>query len=144
MAVYTTTTEQETEALARDFAAELRPGDVLAYRGGLGVGKTAFTRGLGEGLGVTDPVSSPTFSIANAYRGGRLLLVHFDLYRVSDGETLASTGYYDYMKQGDCVYAIEWSENIEEALPEDVIYISLKRVDDNTRRITITGGGDRF
>lgn len=145
MATYITTTERETEALGARVAAGLAGGDVLAFLGGLGAGKTAFTRGLGVGLGVIDPVCSPTFAIANVYRGGRLLLVHFDMYRITDSEALEATGYYDFMTENrETVYAVEWSERIEDALPEDAIRITFTVVDETTRRITIEGGGDRF
>lgn len=143
MAEYITTTEQETEKVAREFANTLSDGDVIAFRGGLGAGKTAFTRGLGEGLGVTDPVSSPTFAIASVYRGGRLLLAHFDMYRISGMDELEAVGYYDLMEQNrGIVYAVEWSENIKDALPDDVITVEIKRMGDTTRRITIERGRD--
>lgn len=141
MPTYTTSSPAETEALARRFAESLRAGDVVAYRGGLGVGKTAFTRGLAEGLGATDPVSSPTFAIANVYRGGRLLLVHFDMYRVDGMEALEGTGYYDYIAGGaPVVYAVEWSEKIEAALPDDAVTVTIETEGETARRITIEGG----
>lgn len=143
-ATATTYSERETEQWAAVFAAGLRPGDVIAFRGGLGAGKTAFTRGLAAGLGTADPVSSPTFAIANVYRGGRLLLVHFDMYRVAGMQALEETGYYDYMREHpDTVYAIEWSENIAPALPDDAIVVAIEAAGEQTRRITITGGGER-
>lgn len=141
MEKHITKSEQETEALGRALAETLSPGDVIAFRGGLGAGKTAFTRGLGAGLGVTDGVASPTFAIASVYRGGRLLLVHFDMYRVTGQEALEGTGYYDYIADGaPVVYAIEWSENIEDALPRGAITVAIARVDDHTREITIDRG----
>lgn len=141
MPTYHTTSEQETEALAERLAGTLRGGDVVAFRGGLGAGKTAFTRGLGRGLGVTDPVSSPTFAIANAYRGGRLLLVHFDMYRVETPEALEATGYYDFMEErDDVVYAVEWGERVEGALPGDAITVTLRITGESSRAITIEGG----
>lgn len=141
MREYTTKSERETEALAERLAATLRGGDVVAYRGGLGAGKTAFTRGLARGLGACDPVSSPTFAIANLYRGGRLLLAHFDMYRVSGPEALEATGYYDFLEENpDTVYAVEWSERIREALPDGAIVVTLERAGENVRHITIEGG----
>lgn len=145
MVKHTTTSEQETEALARELAGQLRGGDVIAFRGGLGAGKTAFTRGLGAGLGVTDHVCSPTFAIANVYRGGRLLLAHFDMYRITNAEALEATGYYDFLEETpDTVYAVEWAETIEGALPEDVIFVTMEQTGETTRAITIEGGGGRF
>jgi tRNA threonylcarbamoyladenosine biosynthesis protein TsaE len=142
MQTFTTTSEQETEALAARLAQRLSGGDVIAFRGGLGAGKTAFTRGLGTGLGVSDPVASPTFAIASVYRGGRLLLVHFDMYRIADAEALEVTGYYDFMaERDDVVYAIEWSENVADALPEDAIFVQIEPEGENLRHITISGKG---
>ena len=90
---------------------------------------------------VTDAVSSPTFAIVNVYRGGRLTLAHFDMYRVESAEALEDTGYYDLIADGaPVVYAIEWSENIEAALPEDTIFIIIERLGETSRRITIEGG----
>lgn len=132
---------QETESLAQSLAETLRPGDVIAFRGGLGAGKTAFVRGLAKGLGVTDEVSSPTFAIVNIYRGGRLTLAHFDMYRIESAEALEDTGYYDLIADGaPVVYAIEWSENIEQALPEDAIIVTITRTGEETRTIRIEGG----
>lgn len=141
MTEYVTHSEQETEKIAAAFADKLQRGDVIAFRGDLGAGKTAFTRGLAIGLGVKDPVSSPTFAIVNVYRGGRLQLAHFDMYRISGFADLDATGYYDIIRsQPDTVYAVEWSENIREALPEDAIVVSVYSLGDSTRRITIEGG----
>ena len=105
---------------------------------GLGAGKTAFTEGLAQGLGCTDPVSSPTFAIVNYYRGPRPL-AHFDLYRISTENDLCAAGFYDYLDQG-AVVAAEWSENFADLLAlEDPIRVDIQRVDENTRRITIEG-----
>lgn len=136
-----TNSVQQTEALAQTLAQKLQPGDVIAFRGGLGAGKTAFVRGLAKGLGVTDEVSSPTFAIVNIYRGGRLTLAHFDMYRIESADALEDTGYYDLIADGaPVVYAIEWSENIEEALPEDAILVTITRTGEETREICIEGG----
>ena len=115
----------ETEQIAAEFAKTLRGGEVLAFRGGLGMGKTCFTRGLASGLGI-DPaeVSSPTFALVNEYRGGRLPLWHFDMYRICTMDDLYSTGFFDYLSP-HAVLAVEWSENIEEALPQETTFISL-------------------
>ena len=130
--------EAETEAIGARLAAVLNPGAVVAYLGDLGMGKTAFTRGLAAGLGYKGRVTSPTFAIVNYYRGPRPL-AHFDLYRISTEEDLAGAGFYDYLDQG-AIVAAEWSENFADLLaPEDPIHINIDRVDDTTRRITIEG-----
>ncbi|OLA33861.1 MAG: tRNA (adenosine(37)-N6)-threonylcarbamoyltransferase complex ATPase subunit type 1 TsaE [Faecalibacterium prausnitzii] len=130
--------KRETVALGRKLAAVLPDGALIAFTGGLGAGKTAFCEGLAEGLGCTDPVSSPTFAIVNYYRGPRPL-AHFDLYRISTENDLCAAGFYDYLDQG-AIVAAEWSENFADLLaPEDPIYINIDRVDDTTRRITIEG-----
>lgn len=107
---------RETEEFAAAFAEKLRPGDVIACRGGMGAGKTAFARGLARGLGLTDEVSSPTFALVHEYTHGNISLYHFDMYRVSGFDELYSTGFFDYLEQDGVLY-IEWSENIEGALP---------------------------
>ena len=130
----------ETEALGARLAAALRPGDVVAYRGDLGAGKTAFTRGLARGLGITEAVTSPTYTIVNEYPDGRLPLFHFDMYRLRDAEELFDLGWEDYLtRRGVC--AVEWSEHVEEAM-EDPVTVTIERVPEGEelRRITITGG----
>ena len=101
-------------ALGRRMAAKLAPGTLVAFTGGLGMGKTAFCQGLAEGLGCTDPVSSPTFAIVNYYRGPRPL-AHFDLYRIHSEDDLETAGFYEYLDQG-AVVAAEWSENFADLL----------------------------
>ena len=123
----------ETEALAQRLAAKLKGGEVLALFGGLGMGKTAFTRGLARGLGVVDEVSSPTFALVHEYQG-RLPIYHFDMYRVENWDDLYSTGFFDYLDTG-AVLVIEWSENIESALPECAIRISIRRGEEDNQRI---------
>ena len=130
--------EAETEAIGARLAAVLNPGAVVAYLGDLGMGKSAFTRGLAAGLGYKGRVTSPTFAIVNYYRGPRPF-AHFDLYRISTENDLCAAGFYDYLDQG-AIVAAEWSENFADLLaPEDPIYINIDRVDDTTRRITIEG-----
>lgn len=119
-------------------APPLSPGSVVAYFGGLGMGKTAFTRGLAAGLGYQGRVTSPTFTIVNEYEGGRLPLFHFDMYRLTSAEDLFDIGWEDYLSRGG-VCAVEWSENIADALPADAIQVRIERVDDMTRRITVEG-----
>ena len=132
--------EAETEAAGERLGASLSPGTVLAYRGGLGMGKTAFTRGLARGLGCTGRVTSPTFTIVNEYEG-RIPLFHFDMYRLSDSDALFDIGWDDYLDRGG-VCAVEWSEQVDDALPEDSIYVTISRHPDhdNWRIIEIEGG----
>ncbi len=132
---------QETIEFAKTVGEKLIGGDVVAYKGGLGAGKTTFTRGLAMGMGLPDEVISPTFALVNEYRGATNLY-HFDMYRIISEESLETTGFYEYMTE-DNVLAIEWSENILEALPKNTIFITLNRIDDETREIIIDGG-ERF
>ena len=137
---YLTHNEAETEALGARLAAVLTPGAVVGYRGGLGMGKTAFTRGLARGLGYAGRATSPTFTIVNEYEGGRLPLFHFDMYRLADAEELFDIGWEDYLDRGG-VCAVEWSEQVADALPDDTIHVTLTRRDENPswRTITIEG-----
>ena len=129
--------------MAQRLAQDLRGGEVIAFTGGMGAGKTAFTRGLAIGLGAGDVASSPTFALVNEYTG-RLTVEHFDMYRVDSWDDLYSTGFFDYLGT-DCVLVIEWSENVSGALPEDVIAVDIRPGEgDNDRIITIEGwkGGE--
>ena len=130
----------ETEAIGQELAGQLSPGTVLAYLGDLGMGKTAFTRGLARGLGCTGRVTSPTFTIVNEY-DGRIPLFHFDMYRLSDSDDLFDIGWEDYLDRGG-VCAVEWSERITDALPDDTLYITIARHPENEdwRIITVKGG----
>ena len=136
----TTHSADETQALGQKLASRLAPGDVIAYFGDLGAGKTAFTRGLAQGLGITDPVTSPTYTIVNEYLSGRIPLFHFDMYRLSSSDELFDIGWEDYLSCGG-VCAVEWSENVEDAL-QDAIRVTIEKDADepDTRHITITGG----
>lgn len=129
----------DTKRIAADFAKTLRGGEVVAFSGGLGMGKTTFVSGAADSLGVGDYVSSPTFAIVNDY-GGKPHIYHFDMYRVDDWDSLYSTGFFDYMTDENVLF-IEWSENIDGALPENTIRIDFEKTGDNSRRITIDGGG---
>jgi tRNA threonylcarbamoyladenosine biosynthesis protein TsaE len=141
MQIYRTSSPQETEALGEQIATSLKGGEILALFGGMGMGKTALTRGIARGLGISSGVSSPTFALVHEYRG-RLTVYHFDMYRVTSWDDLASTGFFDYLDTG-AVLVVEWSENIENALPPEAIRISLKRGEtDNERVITIEGTFD--
>ena len=137
----TTNSPTETEAVGASLAANLVPGSVIAFTGDLGAGKTAFTRGLAKGLGIKERVTSPTFTIVNEYEGGRLPLFHFDMYRLGSADELFDIGWEDYLARGG-VCAVEWSENIADALEEDTIRVDIRRGEhDDQRVITITGGG---
>lgn len=138
MSTYITHSRDETIALGRRAANVLPNGCLICFTGGLGVGKTTFCRGLAQGLGCSDPVSSPTFAIVNYYRGRRPL-AHFDLYRISSAEDLSAAGFYDYLDQG-VIVATEWSENCNVLLEkENPIYIHIEWIDNFTRKITVTG-----
>ncbi len=136
MQKHITTSEAQTERLAEKLALTLQGDEVLALHGGLGAGKTAFTRGLARGLGIDDGVSSPTFALVHEY-DGKFTLYHFDMYRIGSYDDLYSTGFFDY--EGCGVMVIEWSENIEAFLPEKRINIYIERISDNEREITIEG-----
>lgn len=129
----------ETEAFAENLAKKLCGGEIIAFKGPMGMGKTCFTRGLARGLGFTGQVTSPTFALVNEYVGGRLSLYHFDMYRIEGWEDLYSCGYFDYMEAGG-VIAAEWSENIEGALEGEVITVTIDKIDECTRKITVEGG----
>ena len=135
---YCTASSEETEQLGARLAGKLQGGEVIALFGGLGMGKTAFTRGIAAGLGVKSPVSSPTFALVHDY-AGRLTVHHFDMYRVSGWDDLYSTGFFDYLDTDD-VLVIEWSENIESALPEDAIRITISRGDGEQERQFVMEG----
>ncbi|MGN0469769.1 MAG: tRNA (adenosine(37)-N6)-threonylcarbamoyltransferase complex ATPase subunit type 1 TsaE [Acutalibacteraceae bacterium] len=127
---------QETEQIAEKLSQTLSGTEVIAMFGGLGAGKTAFTRGLARGLEIEDGVSSPTFALVNEYEG-KFTVYHFDMYRVSTWDDLYSTGFFDYIDNG--VMIIEWSENIEEFLPENHITITINHISENEREIIIEG-----
>ena len=136
-----TISPEETEAVGRKIAAKLLPGDIIAYYGDLGAGKTAFTRGLAAGLGVTEQVTSPTYTIVNEYLSGRMPLFHFDMYRLDSADDLFDIGWEDYLARGG-VCAVEWSENVRDALPPDAVTVTIARCPENDgwRTITIEGG----
>ena len=130
----------DTEAFGRQLAQQLHPNTLVACRGGLGMGKTALTRGIAQGLGYTGRVTSPTFTIVNEYLG-ETPLFHFDMYRLDDSDALFDIGWEDYLERGG-VCVVEWSENVADALPSDAIIVSIARGEkDNERIITVEGGG---
>lgn len=130
---------QQTEQFAEQLGKVLTGGETIAYFGGLGMGKTRFTAGLARGMGIKADVSSPTFSLVHEYHGEKTLY-HFDMYRITTFEDLCSTGFYDYLDWGG-VLAVEWSENIESALPEEkLIKIEILRGEDDESRILRMSG----
>lgn len=140
-----TRSPEETIELGRKIGACLTGGEVIAYKGGLGAGKTTFTRGLAMGMGLEDNVSSPTFAIVNEYHGNGLSLYHFDMYRIMGAEALETTGFYDYMSE-DAVIAAEWSENIVDALDSGTVTIEFEHTGGNERKITLCApkGEEKF
>ena len=138
--VFYSDSPERTEQIGQKLAEYLKPGDVLAYYGGLGMGKTAFTRGLARGLGVTESVTSPTYTIVNEYLSGKMPLFHFDMYRLGSSDELFDIGWEDYLARGG-VCCVEWSENVDDAF-EDPVRVEIARAEggDSNRVITITGG----
>ena len=135
-----TSSPEETIAAAEKLGGLLKAGDMIAYKGGLGAGKTTFTRGLAIGMGLGDNVTSPTFALVNEYRGEDMTLYHFDMYRINSEEDLESTGFYDYDFENN-VAAVEWSENIADFLSKSTIYITIERLSELEREIIIEDGG---
>lgn len=135
---FITNSPEETENVGAALAKVLPAGTIIAYEGDLGAGKTAFTRGLARGLGCGEPVTSPTYTIVNEYLSGRLPLFHFDMYRLKSAEELWDIGWDDYLERGG-VCAVEWSENVAEAM-EDAVRVKIEKLGENSRRITIEGG----
>ena len=135
---FITHSPEETESVGVALGKLLQPGTILAYRGDLGAGKTAFTRGLARGLGCGESVTSPTYTIVNEYLTGRIPLFHFDMYRLRCADDLWGIGWDDYLDRGG-VCAVEWSENVSEAM-EDAIIVTIEKLGEDLRRITIKGG----
>ena len=137
---YITHSPEETEAVGEALGKVLEAGTVIAYKGDLGAGKTAFTRGLARGLGCRELVTSPTYTIVNEYLGGRLPLFHFDMYRLNSSDDLFDIGWEDYLER-DGVCAVEWSENVEDAM-ENPIVITIEKLSDEERNIILEGAED--
>ena len=135
-----TNSPRETEEFAAELARTFNGGEIIAFKGDMGMGKTCFTRGLAKGLGFDGQVTSPTFALVNEYVGGRFPIYHFDMFRIESWEDLYSSGWFDYLEMGGVLVA-EWSENIEEALPDDAITVEISRIDDNKRKIVVKKGG---
>ncbi len=139
MAVYNTCSSAQTEKIGFLLGRSVPDGSVIAMFGDLGAGKTAFTRGFTQGMGIEADVSSPTFALVNEYRGNGKTIYHFDMYRISGWDDLYSTGYFDYLDMGNTLI-IEWSENIESVLPENCIKVIITKTDNiNERNIEIIG-----
>ena len=136
--VYHTNSPEETEAVGQLLASRLQPGTVIAFEGDLGAGKTAFTRGLARGLGATDRVTSPTYTIVNEYLGGGMPLFHFDMYRLASSDELFDIGWEDYMERGG-ICAVEWSENVSDAM-EGALTVRIEKTGETSRTITLEGG----
>ena len=134
---YITQSPQQTEAVGQALGQVLQPGTVIAYTGDLGAGKTAFTRGLARGMGATEQVTSPTYTLVNEYLSGRMPLFHFDMYRLSCADDLWDIGWEDYLDRGG-VCAVEWSENVTEAMT-DAVVVRIEKLGEDTRKITIEG-----
>ena len=136
--IFETHSPEETEQIGYTLAQKLLPGTVIAYEGDLGAGKTAFTRGLARGLGCTEQVTSPTYTIVNEYLSGKMPLFHFDMYRLTCADDLFDIGWEDYLERGG-ICAVEWSENVAEAL-ENPVRIAICKTGESSRTITVTGG----
>ena len=134
--VYETHTAQQTENIGEEFVKTLHRGDVVAFFGGLGVGKTAFIRGMVKGLGIYEFVTSPTFTIVNEYLGP-VPVFHFDMYRLSGEDELFDIGWEDYLSRGG-ICCVEWSENVQGAFDEHTVRVEIEKLSDSDRRITIT------
>ncbi len=143
MKIFMSENEKQTCAIAADFAKLLKGGDVVAFKGGMGMGKTVFVSGCAENLGIDEIVCSPTFSIVNDY-GGNVNVYHFDMYRVESWDSLYSTGFFDYLNDNSILF-IEWSENIENVLPDYTIFVEFERGKNDTfRTIKISSGDGRW
>ena len=135
--IFHTNSPEETEKIGEMLAQKLAPGTIIAYQGDLGAGKTAFTRGLARGLGCTEQVTSPTYTIVNEYLSGRMPLFHFDMYRLRSADDLWGIGWDDYLDRGG-ICAVEWSESVVEAM-EDAITVTIEKTGEDSRRITVEG-----
>lgn len=135
---FITHSPEQTENVGAALGKQLNPGTVIAYQGDLGAGKTAFTRGVACGLGAKESVTSPTYTIVNEYLSGKYPLFHFDMYRLASSDDLFDIGWEDYLERGG-VCAVEWSENVADAM-EGAIIVTIEKLGEDARRITIEGG----
>ena len=139
MEKYVSKSEDQTVEIARSLGSRFKNGGTVAFIGGLGMGKTVFTKGLAKAIGITADVTSPTFAVVNEYIGEGINLYHFDMYNIDSWESLYSTGFFDYLDTGNLL-AVEWSENIENALPEKTIFVRIERGIEDEERIIYIGG----
>ena len=139
--VYLSQSAEQTVGIGVEISKNIKPFCCLAFRGDLGAGKTCLISGIAKGLGFNGETSSPTFALVNEYRGGRLPLFHFDMYRISSWDELYSSGFFEYIEEGGVV-AAEWSENIENALPDNTIYVVFEKTGDTSRKITVFKKGE--
>ena len=144
MTEYISNSTEETEKIAEGLAKELKKGDFVAMFGDLGVGKTAFVRGLAKIIAPKASVKSPTYTVVNEYRGEEYKLFHFDVYRIEDDDDLYSTGFYDCADYPNCVMAVEWSENIPFAIPEDAVIVEILKSGESERKITVKNAPIEF
>lgn len=142
MLTYKVRSVEETQQLAQSFGALVQPGDVLTLTGDLGAGKTTFTQGLARGLGIDEPVSSPTFTIIKEYDSGRIPLYHMDIYRLGEQAAAEDLGYDDYF-YGEGVSVVEWADFLDDLLPEDLIRLTIIKGDGDERTLTLAGTGPR-
>lgn len=143
MRIFESHSYEETLLIAEELARSLPKGSVIAFRGGLGAGKTAFTTGFARGLGIKQDVSSPTFALVNEYRVGENVLYHFDMYRVESWDDLYSTGFFDYLDTG-AYLCVEWSENIDGALPDNTVYVEIEPTGEHTRTLKVWGKDEKI
>lgn len=135
MSVHYSRSVAETFLIGENLGKTIKKGTVIAYFGPMGMGKTAFTHGLASGMGIDEKqVSSPTFALVHEYKSGDAKLYHFDMYRISSWDDLYSTGYFDYLDAGETL-AVEWSENIENALPDNAVRVNFNKGEDENQRI---------
>ena len=135
---FITHSPEQTEAVGAALGKCLQPGAVIAYQGDLGAGKTAFTRGVALGLGAKESVTSPTYTIVNEYLSGKYPLFHFDMYRLASSDDLFDIGWEDYLDRGG-ICAVEWSENVADAM-EGAVIVTIEKLEEDSRRITLEGG----
>lgn len=140
MYVVISESEQDTVKLGEKVAKQLKKGDVVALSGDLGTGKTAFVKGLAQGFGIDEYITSPTFTLVQSYKGPGFNLHHFDVYRISDEEELFETGFEEYLYEGD-ICVIEWADLVKNLIPPRSVWVYFERLNDgeNKRRITIEG-----
>lgn len=134
--------QDETEALGRRLAAELTGGTVVALLGDLGAGKTVLSRGIARGLGITEPVTSPTFAIVQEYEASPIRLYHMDMYRLQGARDAVAFGVDDFLDDPEAVTVIEWAERVESILPRPYLHVELRRLEDDHRELRLSWVGE--